>query len=119
MRKTSQQTEQAQKGRYLAAVGKVGTLTAGCRAARVSPHTVYKWREFDLEFSAAEQEARNAFADEIEALVVGMAKADNVTAAIFLLKALRPEKYRERLDLRHTLTEPAMKSYAVVDLEHV
>lgn len=114
----AQQEQQALKARYLAAVGKVGTLTAGCRAAKVSPHTVYKWREFDLEFSVAEQEARNAFADELEEYVVNMAKADNVTAAIFLLKAIRPEKYRERIDVNR-VSEPLPKSYAGVGLDEL
>lgn len=115
----AKQAEQRQKARYLQAVAKVGTLTAGCRAARCSPHTVYKWREHDLEFSVSEHQTREAFADQIEEYVVKMAKANNVTAAIFLLKALRPDKYRERLDLRHTMTEPAVKAYADVDLERV
>lgn len=95
-RRRTEQIEQAQKERYLRALGTVGTLTAGCKAARVSPHTVYAWREHDTAFSVAEHEAREACADEIEAALVRRAKRRSDVAAIFLLKGLRPEKYADR-----------------------
>src|SRR5690348_6227205 len=56
----TEQAEQARKERYLRAVAAVGTLTAGCKAAHVSPHTVYAWREQDTAFLIAEHEAREA-----------------------------------------------------------
>src|SRR5438067_13283809 len=55
----------AQQARYLRGVEKTGTLTAGCKAARVSPHTVYRWRE-DEGFAEAEQIANESFADALE-----------------------------------------------------
>lgn len=102
MRKTSQQDEQNQKARYLRALGKTGTLTAGCRAARCSPHTVYKWREHDTAFSIQERDTREAFADLLEEKAVKRATQDDSdTLLIFLLKAVRPEKFRERVQLQH------------------
>jgi hypothetical protein len=106
--KTTEQTEQAQKQRYLKAVEQIGTLTAGCRAARVSPHTVYQWREFDVEFSVLEQEAKNRCADELEATVIRRAKRRSDLLAMFMLKAMRPEKYRERFDVT-TAGQPMLK----------
>lgn len=117
---TKQHDEQAQKERYLRAIGQVGTLTAGCKAAKASPHTVYKWREHDETFALQEQQARNAFADllEEEAVrrahkgvkkpvyqggeLVGHIDEYSDTLLIFLLKAVRPDKYRERVDMRHS-----------------
>jgi len=96
------QLEQDQKKRYLAAVGRVGTLTAGCKAARVSPHTVYQWRELDDAFVFAEREARNRCADELEAVVYRRAKNRSDILAIFLLKGMRPEKYRDRIGVEHS-----------------
>lgn len=93
--RTSEQDEQAQKARYLRAVSRVGTLTAGCKAARVSPHTVYSWREHDTEFTIAEHDARERCADELEAAVIRRGKTQSDTAAIFMLKAMRPAKYRD------------------------
>lgn len=94
-RETTEQQEQAQKTRYLSALEKVGTLTAGCKAARVSPHTVYQWRELDDAFVFAEHEARERCADELEASVIRRAKGRSDVLAIFMLKAMRPSKYRE------------------------
>jgi hypothetical protein len=109
--------QEEQKARYLKTVGQVGTLTAGCRAARCSPHTVYAWREQDLAFAMAENEARAAFADGIEeeairrawhgikrpiyqgGKLVGYETVYSDNLLLQLLKALKPEKYRERLDL--------------------
>lgn len=116
--KTTEQGEQAQKKRFLKAVEQVGTLTAGCRAARVSPHTVYQWREFDLEFSLLEQEARNRCADELEAVVIRRAKRRSDLLAMFMLKAMRPEKYRERFDVT-TGGQPMIKAVSDVELEAV
>lgn len=109
-----EQDEQAQKERYLRAMSRTGTLTAGCKAAKVSPHTVYQWREFDTAFVVAENDAKGAFADALEEEavrrawhgvkkpvyqgkeLVGYIQEYSDTLLIFTLKALRPEKYRDR-----------------------
>lgn len=109
------------------------TLTAGCKAARVSPNTVYKWREMDDEFVLLERQARNAFADalEIESVrrawhgtkkpvyqqgnLVGYVQEFSDTLLIFALKAVRPEKYRERFDVTSG-GQPIVKAYAAEDL---
>jgi hypothetical protein len=114
------------KERYLRAVARTGTLTAGCRAARVSPNTVYEWREMDDTFVLAEHQARNEFADqlEIEAVrrawhgtkkpvyqggaLVGYVQEFSDGLLMFSLKALRPEKYRERFDVT-TAGQPMIK----------
>lgn len=121
------------KARYLRAVGMTGTLTAGCRAAKVSPNTVYEWREMDDQFVFAENQARNEFADhlEIEAVrrawhgtkkpvfqngaLVGYIQEFSDSLLMFTLKAVRPEKYRERFDLT-TGGQPIVKAYAAEDL---
>lgn len=87
--------EADQKERYLRAVASVGTLTAGCKAARVSPNTVYEWREHDATFLVREHQAREECADELEASVIRRAKGRSDTLAIFMLKGMRPAKYRD------------------------
>lgn len=91
----SKQQEQAQKERYLRALANVGTLTAGCKAARVSPHTVYQWREMDTEFLVREHEAREACADVLEAIVMRRAKQRSDILAMFMLKGMRPAKFKD------------------------
>lgn len=109
--------ESGQKERYLRAIGAVGTVSAGCRAARVSHNTVYAWREVDETFALAENQARSSFADALEAEAVRRA-VEGSQRPIYqqgqlvgyetvysdallwnLLRATRPEKYRERMDL--------------------
>jgi len=117
-------TEQTalKKGRYLEAMALAGTLTAGCQAAQVSHNTVFKWRELDDQFVLAEQQARNRFADNLEqeavrrawrgvdkpvyqgGELVGTVTEYSDTLLIFMLKAVRPEKFRERVDVRQTVT---------------
>jgi predicted DNA binding protein len=92
------------KTRYLRAVEQLGTLTAGCRAAAVSHNTIYQWREHDDAFMLAEQQARTTFADELEHEVVTRGRAGSDTLLIFMLKAVRPEKFRDRVDVRQTVT---------------
>lgn len=113
--------------KYLAARLKKGTLTAGCRAARVSPHTVYAWRKEDQEggytakeFCRLEQEAADAYADALEeeatrrakdgvlepvyqgGTLVGKVRKYSDTMLIFLLKGNRPDKFRERISAEHS-----------------
>lgn len=118
----AEQSEQDQKkARYLRAISRSGTLTAGCKAAKVSPHTVYQWREMDDAFVFAEREAKDSFADALEEEAVrrawhGVRKpvytasgrlAGHVTEysdslLMFSLKAIRPDKYRDRIGVEHS-----------------
>lgn len=93
--RTSEIDEKAQKERYLRALEKTGTLTSGCKAARVSPNTVYKWREMDDAFVISERLARDVCADELEASVIRRARGRSDVLAMFMLKAMRPAKYRD------------------------
>ena len=109
-------SEADQKQRYLAAIARVGTLTAGCRDARCSRHTVYKWREHDAEFAIAEHDAREGFADRLEEEAVRRAtnpEGGSDRMLEMLLKAVRPDKYRERLDIAR-VSEPVPKVYGGV-----
>jgi hypothetical protein len=92
-------------------------MTAGCKAARVSHHTVYRWRESET-FVEVERIAQDTFADALEQEAVRRAwhgvkstipityKGETVgeivkteysdTLMVMMLKAVRPDKYRER-----------------------
>jgi hypothetical protein len=96
------------------------------QVSQVSPNTVYKWREFDDEFVMLERQAKDAFADalEIEAIrrawhgtkkpvyqngtLGGYVQEFSDTLLIFALKAIRPDKYRERFDVT-TQGQPMIK----------
>jgi hypothetical protein len=58
--------------------------------------TVYEWREADQDFAASWDEAIESGTDALEDEAIKRAKAGSDTLMIFLLKARRPNKYKER-----------------------
>jgi hypothetical protein len=101
-----------------------GTIFHACEAASISRRTHYDWLKADPGYSAAFEDAKDAVADGLEqeaahrakegwlepvyykGEVCGQVRRFSDLLMIFLLKGLRPEKYRERIDTRHggTLT---------------
>lgn len=108
--------------RYLRTVRRVGTTTAGCKAAKMSTRTAYEWKAAYPAFAEAEHQARETFYDGLEQeatrrawhgvkriksfYFMGAKVGEDVTVEYsdtlmtLLLKAGRPEKYRERSDVR-------------------
>lgn len=105
---------------FLKTLAMSGVVTTACYKAKVSRQTAYKTREEDADFATAWDEALDAAADRMEeeadrrAVVgtlkpvfqggkkVGSIREYSDTLLIFRLKAVRPEKYRERSDVRHS-----------------
>ncbi len=89
----------SQKARALARYREVGTVRGACHAAGIGRRTWYNWLEEDRDFASLVQEVRDDVADELEEEASRRAKAQNGSdkLLIFLLKALRPSKYRENV----------------------
>ena len=86
---------------FLRAYALHGIVLEGCKYARIDRGTVYKRRAADPEFAKAMEAAFETAADALELAVMKRAasqKAPDTTAAIFMLKGMRPEKYRERFE---------------------
>lgn len=112
----------AAKKEFLKAIAEVPNITAACRVAKIDRKTAYNYRDADAAFAEAWEDALEAGVDtmEIEAhrrAVMGIDKPiywkdqqiDTLkeysdTLMIFLLKAHRPDKYRERVDHNHIHT---------------
>lgn len=80
------------------------SLTQAAERAGVHRMTVTKWRDKDPEFDAAYDVALEQGADRLEDRVLEISRSDTpqaLTACIFLLKARRPEKYRDRYHIEH------------------
>jgi hypothetical protein len=112
--------------RFLAEVSASANIKAACAAAGVGRATVYQRRDSDVEFAGLlslalddavddlELEARRRAHEGVERPVfgsggpgvgtveVGRIREYSDTLMIFLLKAHRPEKYRERHEVKHT-----------------
>jgi hypothetical protein len=107
---------------FLAAFRATGNVRLACKAASVGRSSHYRWLEKNSEYREAFDLAKEDAADIIEAeafrrAVVGVEKPVgwykgkpggtvreySDILLIFLLKALRPEKYRERVEVRGSL----------------
>jgi hypothetical protein len=110
--RTRQQLEQ-----YLEGVRQFGTLIHACQLAHVSPHTIYAWREHDETFVLRENEAQEHLTQDLErealrrALegfdrpvyqkgeLVGYERVYSESLMNTLLRARRPDKYRENINV--------------------
>jgi len=98
---------------FLVAYGETGNITEACKIAGISNGATHLWRKFDATFIAAFAIAKEAAADRLEQEAWRRAvngtdkpvfykgtKCGNIrdysdTLLIFLLKGIRPDKYRE------------------------
>lgn len=111
---------------FLAVLAETGNVSEAVKATTVSRRFVYDERERNAEFAAEWDDALDQASDvmEREALrravegwdepvfgsmgqglgsgQVGTVRKYSDTLLIFLLKGVRPEKYRERTDVRHS-----------------
>lgn len=105
---------------FLEAFRDTGMVTAACEAASVARSAVYDARQKDEAFALAwhdveeettEQMEREAFRRGVEGVErpvyqggkrVGAVRDFSDTLLIFMLKARKPEKYRERYDVNHS-----------------
>lgn len=76
-----------------------GNVTASCQAAGISRVTAYDHKNKDAEFAGQWEDAMQQAADVLEGEATRRALAGSDLLLIFLLKGLRPEKYRERVTL--------------------
>jgi hypothetical protein len=75
------------------------TYVYAARKARIHRRTLYRWRMANPDFDARVQAAKNEGFDALEDAMVDRGMKDDTTAAIFMLKAWRPERYRETHNL--------------------
>lgn len=93
------------KNRLLLAFAEHGNLTRACKDADITRRTHYNWLADDPEYVLQYADAQEAAADALEEVardraIGGKPRESNVTHGsdlliIFLLKGLRPMKYRD------------------------
>jgi hypothetical protein len=119
--------------RFLEALAATCNVTVACKVAGVDRTTVYMHKEKDPEFDAAWQKAletaielmeaemhRRAFEGTLRPVFQGGELAGVVTEysdtlAIFLAKAHRPEKYRERISVKDESPRRPINAAAVAN----
>jgi hypothetical protein len=83
------------KRAFLDALARLGTVRAAVEAASVDRHAVYRWRDEDPAFRQGWVDAIEDVADSVEAPMLANARAGQFLPGIAMLKALRPEKFRD------------------------
>jgi|SRR5215469_607778 len=109
--------ESEQKEWYFKGFAEDCTLTSGCLSARVDTSTVYRWREMDDTFVLRENQLRGELADRLEkeslrrayvgwdrpiyqrGVLCGYERVYSDTLMKMWLSALRPEKFRENVNV--------------------
>jgi hypothetical protein len=86
---------------FLSALAEGCSITAACERAVIVRSTAYDWRKTDAAFAAAWDDALEAGTDTLEDEAVTRAKDGSDTLLIFLLKARRPDKYKDRVSTEH------------------
>lgn len=90
---------QGKKAAFLRAFSRLGNVSAAAKAAKVGRKTVYEWRAKDPDFVSSMADAEQEAIDHLELEATKRALIGSDTLLIFLLKAARPQKYRERVDV--------------------
>ena len=101
-RPLSDEIRHPKKRAMLAALAKTGNISASARAAGISRCTHYDWLATDPAYRQAVAEAMEDAIDVLEAAARRRALVGSDLLLIFLLKAARPERYRERYQVEHT-----------------
>lgn len=82
--------------KFLAMYRRCGIVKAACAAAGISRETYRQWRAHDPAFAAAVADAAEDATEELEEIGRQRARESSDVLLIFFLKALRPERYRDR-----------------------
>jgi len=95
----------ARQRKALAALSTGLSVTASAEAATINRWTIYRWRQESEDFAKAMARAQEEGIDRLEDHARARAMdVDRPSDALtmFLLKAHRPVKFRERVDLAHS-----------------
>lgn len=117
------------KREFLGAFAVTGTIAGACRTTGIDRQTVHNWKRKDPAFVEAFEEAKEVAIEHLENVARERAVAGSDVLLIFLLKAARPEVYRDRYEvtgrnngpiefefvLRPPQVEDAIESYALPD----
>jgi hypothetical protein len=125
------------KRAFLAAFAQIGTVSGAAEASKCNRASHYVWRKTDAEYASAFLEAQDMAADVLEAeavrrardgweervyengeLVRSTRKFSN-TLLMFLLKGMRPEKFRERYSLDHGISDGMIDAIAGLVSRHL
>lgn len=95
---------EGQWSNFFEALEETGNISGSAKHAKIAPRTVYNHRKRDKAFAKKIEESLEVGADRLEAVARARAEKSSDVLLIFLLKGLRPEKYRE--NYKHEVAGP-------------
>ena len=98
---------------FLAELREGWSVTRAARAAGMSRATAYLWREKDAEFARAWDDAKEDGVDRLEDIAKQRAFDGSDTLVIFLLKANRPDKYRDTQQISFDSQAPLKVTFKI------
>src|SRR5581483_3317929 len=87
--------KQAKKNLFIEAFRQTGSTSAAAKAVKISREVVYLWKNTDEDFARAFKNADTDVTDLLEQVAIERAVCKSDGLLMFLLRARRPEKYRE------------------------
>lgn len=90
------------KPKFLAAFADVGTVVEACEVAGVGRRTAYQARQADEDFALAWADVEEAVTEGLEREAKRRALDGSDRLLEFLLKARRPDRYRENVKVEHS-----------------
>lgn len=102
---------------FLAALRESGNVRFSCETAGIARTTAYDARKLHPDFAKLWDVALDDACDQLELVARARAVEQSDTLMIFLLKAHRPEKYRERYDINMKVRKPPKPLEEMTDAE--
>lgn len=87
---------------FIATLAKTGQVTLSAKAAKIDRVTAYAWRKKNEEFALAWNRALDLAGDMLEDEAVNRAMNGSDGLLTLLLKAHKPERFRERSEVQLT-----------------
>jgi hypothetical protein len=88
--------------RFLSSLARLPDISRACKLARISRQTAYRWRSEDAAFAKAWADCIQQAVENLESYAFELAKTEPQILT-FLLRAHKPELYRERQEHAHAV----------------
>lgn len=97
----NQDSDKERHDRFVKSLAEFGNVRLACKAAGIARSWAYAQRAENPEFAEAWQSALQEGVDQLELEAWRRAKEKSDLLLIFLLKAHRPEVFREQVNVQH------------------
>lgn len=89
---------QSKKAQFLKVLEEKYSVYHACKTIKIHRGTAYDWRAADEEFAKAWDEALKVAEEKLEASAYERAMKGDKILTIFMLKGMKPDKYKDRIE---------------------